>query len=172
MAGQVSGKAFDVEVSREAGYWVAVVRGLRGGATETRRLDALDVEVRDLVSGMLDLDPDAVTLHWHYDKALPAKAIRAMRHWTELRAKRDQVLADYERAQKELVAALDDAKVSLRDAAKLTGLSHQRMQQVRHQRVAQTTRQARTGRYVAPAAASKNRTRSAASSLSAAQRSE
>lgn len=58
-----------VRVTREDGYWVAVVDGVRGGATETRRLSALDAEVRNLLAGLLDVDPDALELNYDYAPA-------------------------------------------------------------------------------------------------------
>jgi hypothetical protein len=131
MVGQVSAQAFDIDVTREAGYWVAVARGVRGGATEARRLADLDVEVRDLLSGLLDADPDTMELTWHYDKALPATAVDRVRSWIEAQAALDVARREYENAQARVVEELRRADVSVRDAAVLTGLSFQRVQQVR-----------------------------------------
>jgi hypothetical protein len=131
MVGQVSTQAFDIDVTREAGYWVAVARGVRGGATEARRLADLDVEVRDLLSGLLDADPDTMELTWHYDRALPATAVDRVRSWIEAQAALDGARREYENAQTQVVEELTRADVSVRDAAVLTGLSFQRVQQVR-----------------------------------------
>lgn len=122
---------FDVDVMREAGYWVAVVRGVRGGATETRRLSDLDVEVRDLLSGLLDAEPDALDLSWHYDAALSGPAAERVEIWRRAQAQLDAARRAYEVAQTDVVSELDRDRVSVRDAAALTGLSFQRVQQVR-----------------------------------------
>ncbi len=52
MVGQV--KAYEVTVSREGRWWVAQVEGVRGGATQARRLADLEVEVTDLLAGLLE----------------------------------------------------------------------------------------------------------------------
>ena len=131
MSGQMKTRAFDVDVTREAGYWVAVARDVRGGATEARRLADLDVEVRDLLSGLLELDPDRIDLTWHYDRALPAAAVDRVRNWIDAQAALDAARRTYEDAQSQVVEELTRADVSVRDAAVLTGLSFQRVQQVR-----------------------------------------
>ena len=127
----MSAQTFDIDVTREAGYWVAVARGVRAGATEARRLADLEVEVRDLLSGLLDADPDAMELTWHYDRALPATAVERVRSWIEAQAALDGARREYENAQTRVVEELTRADVSVRDAAVLTGLSFQRVQQVR-----------------------------------------
>lgn len=54
-----------VTVSREDGLWVAVVDGLPGGATDLAHFDDLEVEVRDLISGLADVDPDGFVIEWY-----------------------------------------------------------------------------------------------------------
>jgi len=58
--------SYAVTVSREEPWWVAVVSGLSGGATEARRLDQLEVEIRDLIGGLTDTRDDEVDLEWNY----------------------------------------------------------------------------------------------------------
>ena len=59
--------SYTVTVSREEPWWVAVVSGLPGGATESRRLSQLETEVRDVIAGLTDSDEDAFQLDWTYD---------------------------------------------------------------------------------------------------------
>lgn len=61
-------------VSREDGFWVAVVDGVPGAATEVRQLAALDTEVRDLLSGLLDQDEDSFDLRYQLHDAIGAGA--------------------------------------------------------------------------------------------------
>jgi hypothetical protein len=56
---------YHVTVTREEPYWVGVVDGLPGGATESRSLAALDGEVRDLIAGLTDADDDSFQLEWN-----------------------------------------------------------------------------------------------------------
>jgi hypothetical protein len=123
---------YDVEVSREAGYWVAVVHGVRGGATESRRLSALDSEVRDLLSGLLDIDADSLGLTWNYEPALGPAASKRVTEYGVARDDLGQAQEAYDRAQRLAVDELRTADVSLRDSATLLGMSFQRVQQLVH----------------------------------------
>ena len=121
---------YEVVVSREDGVWVALVKGLRGGATESRRLDRLEAEVRDLVSGLTDVDPDDLDLEFRLSPALPAAALKALKTYQAASAKLQAAREEYDRAQVAAVSQLSDAQVSLRDSGHLVGLSFQRVQQI------------------------------------------
>lgn len=116
-------------VTREGGYWVAVVEGLRGGATEARTLANLEVELRDLIAGLLDLDEDSFELEMRLGAELNEigflveQMIEAQDHLAKARQ-------GYEAAQQEAVKALAEKHVSARDSAKLMGVSHQRISQL------------------------------------------
>lgn len=62
---------YQVEVTREGQWWVAVVDGLAGGATEASSLVALEVEVRDLISGLTNADEQAFDVDLDYSRAFP-----------------------------------------------------------------------------------------------------
>lgn len=121
---------FHVSVTREDGYWVAVVDGVPGGATEVRRLSTLDTEVRDLLSGLLDVDEDALRLDYDYSEALGAGAHKWVSEYWSTRAQMAKVRHEYEHAQECAVLELREAGVSLRDAAELLDVSFQRVQQL------------------------------------------
>jgi hypothetical protein len=121
--------SYPVSVSREEPWWVAVVAGLPGGATEARRLDQLEAEVRDLIAGLTDTSEDAFDLDWSYD--LPPELGRPVRQFVEARSRRQAAEHDYAAAQEQAVDALTAAHVSVRDAAELLGLSYQRVAQLR-----------------------------------------
>jgi hypothetical protein len=122
-------RSYDVTVTREAPYWVAVVGGVRGGATEARRLDRLETEVRDLLAGMLDVDEDSFELRWHYEPAL-GQAAKALHKLQKSRLQYETSRAAYDESQAAAVAELRAAGLSLRDAAHLLGISFQRVQQL------------------------------------------
>lgn len=124
-------KRYDARVSREGGYWVAVVPGVRGGATESRRLSELDPELRDLLSGLLDAEPERIELDWHYEDALPATAFKAVAEYHEAAEWLAAAKRRYEAAQRSAVDELHQADVSVRDSAHLTALSFQRVSQLR-----------------------------------------
>ena len=124
MDGQVT--TFDVAISREDGYWVGVVDGLRGGATEARTLAGLEAEIVDLIQGLLDLEEDEVEINRRLDDGIAAVV-------QEMAAARDQLnhaKTTYETIQKDAVRKLASSKISARDTAKLVGVSHQRVSQL------------------------------------------
>lgn len=54
-------------VTREDGLWVVDVDGLPPsyfGMTEVQRFSELDLEVRDLIAGLTDTDPDGFEVDW------------------------------------------------------------------------------------------------------------
>jgi hypothetical protein len=121
---------YRVAVHREGRYWVAVVDGLRGGATEVRTIAALEVEVRDLISALADVEPDSFDLDWDYADALPKRARSAVAEVNTWRARRTEAEANYAKAQAEAAARLSAAGVSVRDTARLLGISPPRVVQL------------------------------------------
>lgn len=121
---------YDVDVSREDGMWVGVVRGVRGGATEVRRLAKLESEVVDLLAGLLDLEPTDIAVVLHHDPALPVRAQQTLRTYQDASRALEDARRAYERAQAAAADELRRADVSVRDAGTLLGLSFQRVQQV------------------------------------------
>lgn len=60
---------YGVTVTREDQLWTARVDGLPPtaiGVTDVEHFADLDTEVRDLIAGLTDTDPDAFDLVWHY----------------------------------------------------------------------------------------------------------
>lgn len=58
---------YEVRMTREDNLWVADVRGLPPhliGATDVERFADLDGEVRDLIAGLTDTDPDDFAIAW------------------------------------------------------------------------------------------------------------
>jgi hypothetical protein len=119
---------YRVTVTREDGYWVAVAAGLRGGATETRRLSRLEEEVRDLVSWLTDAAADSFDLTWEYD--LPSALATQVVAFAERRDALERAQEAYESAARHAVAEARKESISVRDTGALLGLSHQRVQQI------------------------------------------
>lgn len=127
MVGQVK---HQVRVSREGRWWVAEVDGVPGGATEVRRLTELDTEVRDLLSGLLDLAEDEVELDYDFRPAFGEDAADAWKHFL---AERDELYrrqTELDEQRRTVVRALHDQGVSTRDLGELLDLSHQRVSQL------------------------------------------
>ena len=60
---------YEVTVTRDENLWAVVVDGLPPGligATDVERFEDLDTEVRDLIAGLTDTEPDSFDLTWRY----------------------------------------------------------------------------------------------------------
>jgi len=122
-------KTFKVQVLRESPYWVAVVDGVPGGAAEARSLSSLEVEVRDLLAGLLDMDEGSLSLEWDYSKGLGGSA-ELLADYEAARKALEKAKRDYESAQGSVVHELRKQGLSVRDSANLVHVSHQRISQL------------------------------------------
>lgn len=115
-------------VRREDPWWVAIVDGV--GATETRTIATLEDMVRDLIVVGRDLDDEkGFDLAWDYD--LPKPAAEALQEYQRSREERAAAEERYEKAAARAAESLEKIHVSGRDAARIMGISHQRVQQIR-----------------------------------------
>ena len=121
---------YRVDVSREGHHWVAEVQGVPGGATEVRRLVDLDVEVRDLLAGLLDTDEESLELAYDFRQALGDAAAKAWETFTAEREELYERQRQFEADRRSAIQALRDQGISTRDTAHLVGLSHQRVSQL------------------------------------------
>jgi predicted RNase H-like HicB family nuclease len=123
-------KTYRVAYERdESGWWVASVRGVRGCHTQGRTVD----EARRRIVEALDLFVDnARTAAIVDDVKLPTGAARAVRAYATLRKKAEQEDRRAALAARRAVRMLRGGrlKMSARDAARLLGLSHQRVHQL------------------------------------------
>ncbi|MCL1801062.1 MAG: hypothetical protein FWG25_06850 [Promicromonosporaceae bacterium] len=121
---------FTVSVSREGKWWIGEIIGIKGAATEVTRLIDLEIEVRDLISGLLDIDDDDIDLDWDMSEILGSAGQAT---WKTYQTERDELArlkAVVEGERLATLKTLKDAGVSARDSATLVGLSHQRVAQL------------------------------------------
>ena len=118
-------------VRDEAGYWVAEVREVRGCRTQGRTIDEARRRIREALSLFVD---DAVEAELIDDVKLPATAVKAIRAYATLRKRADQEDRRAAIAARRAVRLLRGGrlKMSARDAARLLGVSHQRVHQLAH----------------------------------------
>jgi predicted RNase H-like HicB family nuclease len=123
-------KSYRVAYERdESGWWVASVRGVPGCHTQGRTVD----EARRRIVEAMDLFvEDARTARIIDDVKLPTRAARAVRAYATLRRKAEQEDRRAAMAARRAVRMLRGGrlKMSARDAARLLGLSHQRVHQL------------------------------------------
>jgi predicted RNase H-like HicB family nuclease len=113
----------------ESGWWVASVRGLRGCHTQGRTVEEARRRVIEAMRLFVD---DAPTASLVDDVKLPRGAAQAVRAYASLRKKAEQEDRRAALAARRAVRILRGGrlKMSARDAARLLGLSHQRVHQL------------------------------------------
>src|SRR5450759_3377658 len=115
----------------ESGWWVASVRELRGCHTQGRTVDEARRRIRDAMELFV---ADARSAKLVDDVKLPAPAAKAIRAYAMLRKRADQEDRRAALAARRAVRLLRGGKLkmSARDAARLLGVSHQRVHQLAH----------------------------------------
>lgn len=119
---------YDVTVFREHDLWVADIPELVA-ATDMLRFTDLDVEVRDLIAGLTDADPESFDLSWRY--------LAGQDDVTELIVELGQVehavhsvTARRDAVRQEIIQRMSAAGLSQRAIGDVLGLSHQRVHQL------------------------------------------
>ena len=123
---------YHVAYERDAsGWWVASVREVRGCHTQGRTVDEARRRIREALELFVDQARTA-TLVDHVK--LPATAANAIRAYVSLRKRADHEDRRAARAARKAVQLLRGGrlKMSARDAARLLGVSHQRVHQWAH----------------------------------------
>ena len=118
-------------VRDQSGWWVAAVREVRGCHTQGRTVDEARRRIREALALFVD---DAPTAKLIDNVKLPAPAAKAIRDYATLRRRADQEDRRAALAARRAVRLLRGGrlKMSARDAARLLGVSHQRVHQLAH----------------------------------------
>jgi predicted RNase H-like HicB family nuclease len=116
----------------ESGWWVASVREVRGCHTQGRTVDEARRRIREAMELFVD---DAQSAKVVDDVKLPAMAAKAIRVYATLRKRADQEDRRAAIAARRAVRLLQGGKLkmSARDAARVLGISHQRVHQLAHE---------------------------------------
>jgi predicted RNase H-like HicB family nuclease len=115
----------------ESGWWVASVREVRGCHTQGRTVDEARRRIREAMELFVDHVQSAKVVD---DVKLPATAAKAIRVYATLRKRADQEDRRAAIAARRAVRLLQGGKLkmSARDAARVLGISHQRVHQLAH----------------------------------------
>ncbi|MGH4019944.1 MAG: winged helix-turn-helix transcriptional regulator [Pseudonocardiaceae bacterium] len=123
-------KTYDVTVTREDNLWVADIAGMTA-ATDMPRFADLDVEVRDLIAGLTDADPDDFTIRWRY-VINGIDVTEQLTRFTTVEVELAAVLAERDETRRAVIRLLTEAGLSQRAISDTVGLSHQRVHQLQH----------------------------------------
>ncbi len=119
---------YDVTVSREDELWVTDVAGMTA-ATDVLRFGDLDVEVRDLIAGLTDADPEEFEIRWHH-RAGDDDVTALIGELAEVEAAAEAATVRRDAVRLEIIRRLSAAGLSQRVVADVLGLSHQRVNQL------------------------------------------
>lgn len=109
----------------EDGWWVATVHGVPGVHTQARTIASARERI---VEAMKAADHSDFTLVEHFD--MPSRVRHKVDAARAARAQADKAQASAQQTLRAALRTLKDLGVSLRDAAELLGISHQRAHQV------------------------------------------
>jgi len=123
---------YSATIHREGDWWVIDVDGV--GVTQAKRLDKVEHMARDLVAAVLDVEYDDVQVDLRFDLAPDVERVVSAAKAAANAARAAQSRAT-ELAQ-EAFTRLQDEHWSMRDIARVTGVSFQRVHQVLNAAVA------------------------------------
>lgn len=111
--------------------WAAEVPGMQGAHSWAKSLSALDPAIREAIAGALDLPRGAepeLKLTWDY-RVDSGEVDELAHHAHDLREQLREISAEAQRTAERAARRLRDKGLSVRDVARLTGISHQRVSQ-------------------------------------------
>lgn len=123
---------YDVTVTREDGVWVVDIGGLPPsyfGMTQVTKFGDLDLEVRDLIAGLTEVEPDSFELTWRilFGEHDVTKLISEMGHLqralTSIEVQRDDI-------RNRIIREGVGAELSQSVIADVLGVSQQRVGQL------------------------------------------
>lgn len=133
-------KTYRVVAERSGKWWAAHVPDMAGVHTQARRLEQVEAEAREAIALMLDVEPESIAVR--VEPKLPdavsalVAAVAAAHAVTE-----NAQVKEREAAREAAQALVVDLGLPQRDAGKILGVTHQRVQQIlagsRKRRVAQ-----------------------------------
>jgi hypothetical protein len=123
------GRHLVVHARRIGSWWALDADGVAGVHTQVRRLDQADAQVRDAAAGVLGVAPGSMTIEIRPD--LPARARAALRRTATARSSAAVAQARAAKLTREAALTLvQDEGLTVRDAGRLLGISHQRVAQL------------------------------------------
>ncbi len=132
---------YTVTATRDGNWWSLIAEDVGGRevASQSRRLDQADAAIREAIALVLDVDPDTFDLD--IVPVLDEAAVSA--ETLELLEVRRQLAELSERSRRltpKAVAELRASGLTVRDVAKLLGITPSRVSQIEHDSLVTSTR--------------------------------
>ena len=119
---------YTARARRSGAWWAIDIPELPGVYSQARRLDRVGPMARDAIALFLDVDP--ATLDIRVETNLPSDLRRDVDAVGRLRAEADRLQVESSGAMRQLAHELRGRGLSVRDAAAILGISHQRVSQL------------------------------------------
>jgi predicted RNase H-like HicB family nuclease len=119
---------YTAKAERSGSWWAIDVPELPGVYSQARRLDGVESMARDAIALFLDVDPG--TLDIRVEMILRSDLRRDVDAVGRLRADANRLQAESSGALRHLTHELVGSGLSVRDAAIILGISHQRVSQL------------------------------------------
>ena len=119
---------YTARARRSGSWWAIDVPELPGVYSQARRLVRVESMARDAIALFLDVDP--ATLDIRVETNLPSELRRDVDAVGRLRAEADRLQVESSGAMRHLTEELLGRGLSVRDAAAILGISHQRVSQL------------------------------------------
>lgn len=124
-------KTYTARAVRSGDWWAISVPGLRGLHSQARRLDQAEKMTREAITLFLDVPLDSVRVQ--VEAILPPGLGADVRRAKLVRLKADNVQEEAASATAKAARALvHGAHLTVREAAQILGVSHQRIAQLVH----------------------------------------
>ena len=122
-------RSYTARCERAGDWWAISVPELRGVHTQARRLEKVEAVVRDAIALFLDVAPDSfdITVEPVLPRELQKKVGRVRKVRAEAEVMQRQAAAESADVAADLVKG---AHLTVRDAGRVLGLSHQRITQL------------------------------------------
>ncbi len=120
--------SYTARARRSGAWWAIDVPELPGVFSQARRLDRVESMARDAIALFLGVDP--ATPEIRVETILPSDLRRDVDAVGRLRADADRLQAESSGALRNLTHELVGRGLSVRDAAAILGISHQRVSQL------------------------------------------
>ena len=122
-------KTFTARCERAGDWWSISVPELRGVHTQARRLEKVEATVRDAIALFLDVRPESFEIR--IEPVLPRDLQKKVGRARRVRGEAEVLQREAATASAEVAADLvQRAHLTVRDAGRVLGLSHQRVAQL------------------------------------------